>query len=330
MSLALLSPKTKKKYFQAVIKTDNTSSGSSNDNQFKLPLESTGTYDFWFYPGDGSKYHITTYNQAETLYTYSAIGTYNIRIYGTCKGLRFNNTGDRLKILYINKWGNLQLGNSGTYFYGCTNLNISAIDIINNSTMTSNVGSFRNCSNLNYIVNYTQFANISSVSLMYANCAKLNQPIVLNTANVTTFYGFLSGCSIYNQPIVLNTANVTDMSYLFENCALFNQYLDFNTVKVTTMANMLYGCAAFNQDISNLSLKLVATMSNMLTGATSWSRANYDLFLIGAHAQALSTGVQSNVPFRCVPGYTLGGAAQAARDYLSSTKGWIFTDGGGV
>jgi hypothetical protein len=110
----------------------------------------------------------------------------------------------------------------------------------------------------------------------------------------------------------------------------FNQSVSaIITNNVTTMAYMFLNCP-INQDISNLSLKLVTTMEGMLQGANAWSKAKYDLFLIGAHAQALSTGVQSGVPFRCVPGYTLGGAAQAAHDYLSGTKNWIFTDGGGV
>jgi len=104
---------------------------------------------------------------------------------------------------------------------------------------------------------------------------------------------------------------------------------NFNTSKVTNMQYMFYNCTVFNQDISSFNLALVTTMGNMLQGANAWSRANYDLFLIGAHAQALSTGVQNGVAFRCVPGYTAGGAAATAHAYLEG-RGWIFEDGGAI
>ena len=48
--------------FISVWKTDNT--GTSNDDQVKLPLVSTGTYDFYIDWGDDSEIdHITAYNQ---------------------------------------------------------------------------------------------------------------------------------------------------------------------------------------------------------------------------------------------------------------------------
>jgi hypothetical protein len=295
---------SKKKYFQCTINTANTSTGSTNNNQFKPPTESSGTYDCIISWGDGCRDRISAWNQAELTHTYSEIGVYDVKIYGTFKGLRFNNTGDRLKITNIQKWDNLQLGNSNGYFYGCTNLQITATDVLKNPTMTTMYTAFYNCTNLNSLIN-------------------------LSDNNILNMYAMFYGCTLYNKPITFSTASVSNMYATFGNTSFNKSVSAIITNNVTTMAYMFLNCP-INQDISNLSLKLVTTMEGMLQGATAWSRANYDLFLIGAHAQALSTGVQSGVPFRCVPGYTLGGAAQAAHDYLSGTKNWIFTDGGGV
>src|SRR5690606_37413188 len=83
-------------------KTDNTSSGSSTSTQVKLPLPSDGDYDFMVNYGDGSDpKHVDSWDSANATHTYAVAGTYTIIISGTCKGFRFNNTGDRLKLLSI-------------------------------------------------------------------------------------------------------------------------------------------------------------------------------------------------------------------------------------
>ena len=37
------------------------------------------------------------------------------------KGFRFDNGGDKEKLISILKWGGLNLGNNGHYFYGASN-----------------------------------------------------------------------------------------------------------------------------------------------------------------------------------------------------------------
>lgn len=274
-----------KNYFISTWKTDNTSAGSSNNNQVKLPLESTGTYDFTVSWGDGNINKITAYNQAEVTHTYSSIDTYTITIYGTCYGWRFNNTGDRLKILDIQRWGNkFELGNSNGYFYGCSNLNISAIDTLQNPTMNTMYNGFRGCATINCSFSF------------------------LDTKNIINMYAMFNGCT------ALNNAGIGLL----------------NTIACQNFTYTIADCTIFNKNISGWDLRAATTMANVLNNSPAWSKQNYDLFLIGAHAQALSTGVQSGVAFRCVPGYTNSGAAKAAHDYLSGTMGWLFTDGGPI
>ncbi|MFX1554854.1 MAG: hypothetical protein ACFFBV_13070, partial [Promethearchaeota archaeon] len=134
--------------FISVWNTKPTSPGSSNGTQIKFPLESGGTYNFSVNWGDGNYDNITSWNQEEVTHTYASAGVYTIIINGTLIGWRFNAGGDRLKLLEIKKWGALRLGNSGSYFRDCSNLNLTASDNLDLTGTTTLHETFRGCSNL--------------------------------------------------------------------------------------------------------------------------------------------------------------------------------------
>ena len=89
--------------------TTLTSSGSSSIQQIRLPLESSGIYNFTVDWGDGTNNTITSWKQTEVTHTYESDGVYTLAMEGTIVGWRFNNGGDRLKIIEISQWGNLLL-----------------------------------------------------------------------------------------------------------------------------------------------------------------------------------------------------------------------------
>jgi hypothetical protein len=123
----LVNPYLFSKPFVSTWRTSNTSAGSSTSTQVKLPLISTGSYNFVVSWGDGNNSTITAWNQVDVTHTYSIAGDYVITITGTCTGWQFNNTGDRLKLLSITTWGKLKLGNVAAFFYGCANMNLSGV-----------------------------------------------------------------------------------------------------------------------------------------------------------------------------------------------------------
>jgi surface protein len=340
----------KRKVFVSTWKTDNTSAGSSTDHQVKLPLEASGTYDFHVDWGDGNKDHITAWDQAEVTHPYSSIGTYPIKITGVCKGFVFNNGGDKLKLLNISNWGNLELGNSGVYFYGCSNLTITALNKLRNPTMTDGQQFLRDCSSYNNNVDWLDSSNIQDFKIMFYGCSLFNSSVSnLNTAKGTGMHYMFRNCYVFNQSVAnFNTANVANMAFMFYGCNAFNQSVaNFNTAKVITLESMFEGCNVFNQSVANFNTALVANMQktfaycpnfnqdisswnfeavtnmiNMFAGSISWSTENYDKFLISAAGQDVKTGVQ----FDCVTKYTAGGAAEAARTYLTGTKSWTIND----
>ncbi|WP_189663095.1 BspA family leucine-rich repeat surface protein [Polaribacter sp. IC073] len=115
------------KSFNFEVKTDNA--GTSNDNQFRLPLVSsfngsTAIVDW----GDGSaKDTITSYNQSEVTHTFPSSGSYSVKISGQLRGWKFNNDGDIQKITNISNWGVFEM-NEYLSFSRCTKISITAID----------------------------------------------------------------------------------------------------------------------------------------------------------------------------------------------------------
>lgn len=155
-------------YFVSTWKTDNA--GTSGDSQILLPLtaDPVNIYVDW---GDGNYNHINDYTDARKTHTYPAAGTYTVKIYGTLKGFRFANLGDKRKITDISQWGCFDL-TTDQVFYGCENLECTATDApIVSSTIFYN--QFKNCgilTNLGKIEDwvFTDVTNFESC-FMYAH-----------------------------------------------------------------------------------------------------------------------------------------------------------------
>jgi len=260
--------------FNSVWKTDNP--GTSSTNQITLPLESSGTYNFIVDWGDGqSRETITSYTNAT--HTYTQPGTYEVRISGTITGFRFNNSGDRQKLLEIKQWGPLRLGNNGSYFYGCNNLTITATDNLDTTGTTDMYFAFSGCSSLTTVpsMNDWDTSNVTNMSSMFSSASSFNQPIgSWDTSKVTSMAYMFISASAFNQPIgSWNTSNVTNMTNMFDSASSFNQPIgSWNTSNVTNMTNMFDSASSFNQPIGSWNTSNVTNMAQMFTSASSFNQ----------------------------------------------------------
>ena len=344
--------------FVSTWKTDNLSSGSSTATQVRLPLVSTGSYNFVVEWGDGTQSTITAWNQAQVTKTYSVAGTYQIIIKGRCKGWMFNNTGDRLKILSVQQWGSLSLGtNQGNYFYGCNNLNLSsvtdtpvlagvhnmsncfngcsALTTINKigewacSNVTSMSSMFQSATNFNQNIGSWNTSNVTSMSSMFQSATNFNQNIgSWNTSNVTSMSSMFYQATNFNQDIgSWNTSKVTDMSGMFFQVAKFNQDIgSWNTSKVTSMTYMFYQATNFNQDIGSWNVSNVTNFGNFMVGKTpaTFSTTNLDAIYNGWSSRSVKTPI--NISFGTAK-YTSAGVAGRAI-LTGAPNNWVITDGG--
>ena len=254
--------------FVSTWRTANTSTGSSTSTQVTLPLISTGTYNFVVQWGDGTSNTITTWNQAETTHTYSKSGTYQIKITSTCYGWCFNNSGDRLKLLSVEKWGNsFRTANDYGSFFGCSNLELQQVDDVLDLTGTTKLDTFfYQCEKLTKVRNINQWnlVNITSLNRMFERAILFDDNVgAWNTSNVTDMQNVFAVAVSFNNggsPTINNwdTSKNTTLRFMFASDSFvgtrthkFNQPIgDWNTSLVNTTFGMFSRNSEFNQPVN--------------------------------------------------------------------------------
>ena len=265
--------------FISTWKTDNLSSGSSTSTQVKLPLESTGTYNFIVDWGDNTTPdNITTWNAAAVTHTYSTAGTYTITIKGILIGFSFGSlansaTSDRLKILTISRWGRLRLGNSGGYFSGCTNITLNTITDILDLTGTTTLNSmFFECRLITTVGRMNEW-NLSGVTIL---AAMFGMSVPSGTI----------GVGLFNQDIgAWNVSNVNDFNNMFRFTALFNNgnssnIQNWNVSSAINMEGMFSRANKFNQPLANWERTTpgnTSTLANVTNMGNMFSSSNNSL-----------------------------------------------------
>ena len=287
--------------FVSTWKTDNA--GTSGSTQITLPLEAGGTYDFGINWGDGSSSKITAYDQAEVTHTYPIAGTYKVKIDGVINGWRFNDGGDKAKITDISQWGDLLIGNSTGYFYGCSSLDVSATDVLDVSNVTTLERALQDCTSLttldvsNWELNTDEGVSIS-FNDTFQSCTRLTTLDVSNwgVSSVTTFYKAFYSCGLLDGLDVSNwdVSSVTSFYAAFLNCSNLTtlDVSNWDVSSVTTFKYAFYQCGLLDGlDISGFAIPELTNATEMLTGTTI---ANYSDVLINWAAQDT---IKSNVVF---------------------------------
>lgn len=302
---------------------------------FQLPIYNGGTYDFNVDWGDENSDDITAYNDAAANHSYGRAGTYNVIITGTITGWRFADAGDKTLIYDISEWGPLNLGNNESYFSGCSNLTVSATDILDLTDTTTFKHAFYKCSLLETVpsMNSWDMSSVTNMDYMFRDCSVFNQDIGdWITSAVTNMDYMFNGASAFNQDITSwDVSSVIYFSVMFRSAVAFNQDIgSWDVSAAQFMSYMFHTATAFDQDIGGWNIALVTGMSFMFTDATL-SSANYDALLIGWGGAGHDA--QDNVTFAGGNStYTSPGDAKDARDHLEAATpgghGWTITDGG--
>ncbi len=289
--------------FVAIWNTSLTSYYSSASNQIALPLISSGTYSFQVDWGDGTVDTITDWAQAEKIHTYATPGVYTITITGTLKGWSFYyaNPNDATKIIVLQQWGNMSLGNSGRQFYEASNLIVNATDApdLSETTMlhymfgyayvgdqgsfdhwnvsgvTNMAGMFFNSKGFNKSIGNWDVSSVTTMETMFQGAKIFNQPIGnWNVSSVTTMQGMFANAVAFNQPIGdWDVSSVTRMDHMFDLATKFNQPIgNWNVSSVTNMVAMFAGAVSFNQSIGNWDVSSVFGMYQTFAGAKSFNQ----------------------------------------------------------
>jgi hypothetical protein len=309
-------------YTGFTITVDTTLVGSASDT-FIIPKPGSGVYNYTVNWGDGNIE--TNVLNTDHSHTYSVGGIYTIQIFGTFPQIRFNNLGDRLKLLSIDNWGNIAWSSMDRAFFGCEVMIIPARDAPDLSGVTTLMEMLRKCMKFNQPINHWDVSMIQIFGSIFRDCDLFNQLLNLwVTSSGTDFSNFLRNCGAYNQPLnSLDTSSATTLAQFLRNCTVFNQPLNLlDTSLVTTMVRMIENCPAFDQDLGSLNITSLTTADMMLLSSTL-STANYNSLLTGWEGQVELTSVVFGGG-----NATHSGAGTTARGVLVGTSLWTITDNG--
>ena len=276
-----------------------------------VPTNISETYNYDLYTSDGQ---IFTGLTGSATVTFPVAGDYDVSIKGVFPTIKFNNTGDRAKIIDIKQWGTTAWNSFQNSFNGCSNLVGTYTDApdLTNVTILNNM--FKACRVFTGEVSNWDVSNVINMSSIFRNCDVFNSD--------------LSGWDVSNN---------TRLSSCFQGAKNFNQDIGNWDVSNVTTAQLCFATnPVFDQDLSSWNIVNIGSFLSFRNGAQKFSTANYDAILIGWNNTLVNFvnggGTYTLTPTADFGGsqYTGGGAAEAARVSLESVFGWTITDGGSV
>ena len=300
----------KNKAFQFIVNT--ALAGDSNNQQFELPLVSVvsviplNAVVDW---GDGNVDIITSPTQAETLHTYSSAGIYEINITDSLSGWKFDNGGDKDKLINILNWGVFQF-DVNRAFKGCSLTTISATD--KPFLITTLDEAFMDCRELaSFDVSKWDLSSVGSLRRAFKNTGR-DAPGTFVSLDVSNW----------------NVSSATRMDEMVQrtDLSVFDT-TNWVTTNLTNMKSMFRQCDNLDYPLDNFDMNGVTDLRDLFRDSVGMSTANYDLTLISWANQILSQNEQTNFGDAQ---YTTGGIAETSRNIIINTYGWTITDGGGA
>ncbi|NDD85989.1 BspA family leucine-rich repeat surface protein, partial [bacterium] len=265
-------------FFSATWDTSISDDSTTGNNQLLFPLRSDGSYNFTIYWGDGNTSAVTSYSQL--VHTYTTPGIYTTIVTGPIEGFGFVPAAinDSVKLLHINRWGQLRLGNGGSYFSGATNLTLTGTTDYPSLIGTTNLSyMFANCISLNTINNSNSWntSGITDMTGMFSGATGFNHNInVWDVSNVTGMSKTFSHARSFNQPLSgWSMSNVVTSSEMFRQARVFNQPINnWITTGITDMSGMFWEARTFNQPLNSWDVSNVLSMNNMFRNATGFNQ----------------------------------------------------------
>lgn len=254
------------------ITVDTTKAGSANTT-FVLPIPDSGTFNYFVDWGDGgAEENFTT--AGDKTHIYSTSGIYPIKIRGAMPGFAFGGTGDRLKLMSIDNWGNIAWNYMSGMFHGCSNVVANYIDQPNTAAVTDMYGMFRSCFLFNGAVNGFDTSNVTTTIAMFTECYVFNQPVSnFNMSNVEDIHAMFQDARKFNQSVAgWNLSSCIYGNRPFQAAWEFNQPVNWSMPVCVTNDVMFFDCKALNSPIT-LSLPESLAVDKMFQGCTVFNSA---------------------------------------------------------
>ena len=245
-----------------IIEVDTTKDGTPSD-QFQF-TGAEGDYDVVAKQNNIIVQTFSDLSDAATLTFANGAGTYTLEVNAKetdgFTGMRFNDSGDKEKLLLINQWGVFN-DTRTALFLGCSNLTQIGDD--NNWLNSINNGSvmFRNCG-LTSLPNTLTLANlVIGIAMFDTNSLTVLPPnMTLNNVeqgfkmfdnnNITTLPNNMTFNMLINGDTLFNNNNLTDLpdGLTFSNLENGDKILNLNTINTARYSQLLVDMAAGNNN----------------------------------------------------------------------------------
>jgi len=203
-----------------IIEVDTTKAGTSNNDQFQF-TGAEGDYDVI---AKQNNIVVATFNDlsGQQTITLPSSGVYFLEVSAKevngFTGVKFNNSGDKLKLSKINQWGIFNESRTGLFF-NCNNLTEIASDNDWLNSITDGTGNFVGC-NLTSLPDTLTLANLVNGASMFNGCniSELPSGMVLNNLeNAELMFRFNS---LSDLPSGLTFPNLTNGRLILQGSTL--------------------------------------------------------------------------------------------------------------
>jgi hypothetical protein len=327
-----------------IIEVDTTKAGTPSD-QFQF-TGAQGDYDV---VAKQNNTVVATFNDlsGQQTITLPSSGVYVLEVSAKevngFTGIRFNNSGDVLKLSKVLQWGAFN-DTRQRLFLGCSNLTEIASDIQWINTITNGDRMFRSCS-LTLLPSEMTLANLTIGEFMFSNTLLTSLPSNMNLDNLI-FGGFMFfSTPLTSLPSNMNLDNLKEGGNMFRECNLTSLPSGITLSNLTIGVTMFRNCSLTALP-SNMNLTSLVNGENMFesnsitdlpSGMTLPNLRNGADFLEGntintsRYSELLEdmeiNNSNNNVPFNAGNSkYNTDG--ETARNLLTNNQSWSFTDGG--
>jgi len=271
------------------VTVDTTKAGSASDT-FVLPAIG-GTFDV-----DWGDTNTDVGVSGQQTHVYTVGGTYTIKITSTgaaFQPFKFNNLGDKLKLITIVDWGtSCEWDSCDVAFNGCANLaSIGTGSVPDFGTSTSMLGMLTICTSLTTVdMTGWDTSSVTTMAFMFQNSTALTSITGLgglDVSAVTTMFNMFSGASkITSIDTTGWTATVlTITTSMFSGCALLTtlNFTGLSAAPLTTTINMLGNCTVLTTltGEQNLDMSSVTTTDRMFSGCKALVTINLTGWALG-------------------------------------------------
>lgn len=306
---------------------------TSNDQDKQIAINNTGAANYSFEKvGDATQKGTGTLaGGTKTLINLPSAGEYIVTITPTedfALKMGYTTQDEAKELMEVTQWGDFRWDSSlSSMFTNCENLQVSATDVPDFSTVTDMSAMFYKCFSIRDIPNINSWntSNVTDMSKTFAYADQFNGNVGgWNTSKVTNMFLMFAGynVSVFNQDISKwDVSNVTNMQSMFRDNMAFNQDISgWNTAKVRDFSQMFSNAKAFNQNLGSWNLSSAENLSKMLASA-GMSCENYSKTLMGWAENALTPRSMTLT----ATGLVYGDAGKVYRDKLTGEKAWTIT-----